>query len=195
MMGWYVDVPQPVLSSQYRAPSWSWASIDGPVRDLLWRYDRYFVQVLDVQFTAGSDPTVDVSDAYIRLKAKSVLIAFQTTKNADRQDIPAVTINGFKKEGFFVFYPDFLDELTIMKTGRQVTCLLLAEDYDHVVVNENGETLTKRGNVSSAGCLILDRVGSDFPMRYRRLGWMRVYSEEIISSLLESASITEITIV
>ena len=33
MMGWYVDAPQPVLVSTYRAPSWSWASIDGPVRD------------------------------------------------------------------------------------------------------------------------------------------------------------------
>jgi hypothetical protein len=82
-----------------------------------------------------------------------------------------------------------------MKPGRLVTCLLLVEKYEDDVVDENRETLTERGKVSSLGCLILDRVGSDFPIRYRRLGWMDVYSEEAVSSLSNSASITEITII
>ena len=82
-----------------------------------------------------------------------------------------------------------------MKLGRQVTCLLVEEKYEDDVVDENRETLTKRWKVSSVGGLILDRVGSDFPIRYRRLGWMDVISKEIVSSLLESASITEITII
>lgn len=93
MMGWWVDVPQPVLSSKYRAPSWSWASIDGPFRWSPWRYCKYLIQVLDVQFTPGSDPTVDVSNAYIRLKAKSALIIFQTARNADGQDKLTVSMN------------------------------------------------------------------------------------------------------
>jgi hypothetical protein len=197
MMGWYVEAPRPALSSAYRAPSWSWASIDGPVRKPFLGRREYVVQVLDVQFTPGSDPTVDVSDAYVRLKAKSALIAFQTTRSTDGQNIDEFTINGLRiKEGLSVFYPDFFGELTIMKPGRLVTCLLLVERYKDDVVDENRETLTERGKVSSLGCLILDRVGSDFPIRYRRLGWMEVlYSEGLISSLLESASITEIIII
>jgi hypothetical protein len=83
-----------------------------------------------------------------------------------------------------------------MKLERPVTCLLLEERYDDAVLNDNGEKLTERGKVSTLSCLILDRVGSDFPIRYRRLGWMEVaYSEELVSSLLECASITEITII
>jgi hypothetical protein len=70
MMCWYVQAPQPALVSTYRAPSWSWASIDGPVRKELWPNGKCVMQVLDVQFTPGSDPTVDVSDAYVRLKPK-----------------------------------------------------------------------------------------------------------------------------
>jgi len=196
MMGWYVVAPRPAPSSAYRAPSWSWASIDGPVREISWQEGKNVTQVLDVQFTPGSDPTVDVSDAYVRLKAKSALIAFKTTKSANSQGISAVTINGRKIEGFTIFYPDFLGESTVMKLERPVTCLLLVERYEDDVVDENREALTERGKVTSVGCLILDRIGSDFPIRYRRLGWMDVWdSGKLVSSLLESASITEITII
>jgi hypothetical protein len=217
MMGWHVDAPRPALSSAYRAPSWSWASIDGPVQLPSLRNVTYVFQVLDVQFTPGSDPTVDVSDAYVRLKAKT--IAFQTIRSTGVQVIDEFTINGLSiKEGLSVFYPDFLGESTVMKLERPVTCLLLVERYEDDVVDENREALTERGKVTSVGCLILDRIGSDFPIRYRRPGWMDVWdsenigsdfpiryrrlgwmdvwdSEKLVSSLLESASITEITII
>jgi hypothetical protein len=196
MMDWYVDAPQPVSSSKYRAPSWSWASIDGPVRKSFWQNHNYIFEVLEVQFTPGSDSTVDISDAHVKLKGKSVLISFKPVKIQTGKDILTVTMNGSGVEGPFIFYPDFSGDLTIMEPARQVTCcLLLVETYGNDVVNGNGEILTEKGQVSTVGCLILDRVGSDFPARYRRLGWMIVFSGPMVSTLYESASITEITVI
>lgn len=192
MMAWYVEALQPILDSTYRAPSWSWASIDGAVRESTGRKLTYVIQVLDVQFTSKSDPTINVSDAYIRLKAKSALIAFQTTRYSNGQNLLTVTINGFEIEGDFAFYPDFLGDLIVMERGRQVTCLLLVDYFAHAFSNENGEELPE---VAYVGCLILDRVGSDFPIRYRRLGWMRMILQRMIFSVFDSASITELTII
>ncbi|TRX90161.1 hypothetical protein FHL15_008889 [Xylaria flabelliformis] len=31
-LNWWVDQPRPRVSTDYRAPSWSWASLDGPIR-------------------------------------------------------------------------------------------------------------------------------------------------------------------
>ncbi|KAF3807902.1 hypothetical protein GCG54_00007638 [Colletotrichum gloeosporioides] len=67
----YLAEPGPRLSTKYRAPSWSWASIDGPV------YIRgpnakkvidFFVQVEDVGvITKDVDPTLNVVEGFLTL--------------------------------------------------------------------------------------------------------------------------------
>ncbi|KAF4845012.1 hypothetical protein CGCSCA4_v006894 [Colletotrichum siamense] len=67
----YLAEPGPRLSTKYRAPSWSWTYIDGPV------YIRgpnakkaidFFVQVEDVGvITKGVDPTLNVVDGVLTL--------------------------------------------------------------------------------------------------------------------------------
>jgi hypothetical protein len=62
--------------TQYRAPSWSWASIDGPfgifVRGTGWDVGKWtdVATVLDCHVTLkGEDPYGEVSDAWIKLRA------------------------------------------------------------------------------------------------------------------------------
>jgi len=71
-MDCYVALPKPLSSSTYRAPSWSWAALDGPVLRAAFRERVYDVKVLDLQFTTGSDPTIDVTDAHLKLRARTI---------------------------------------------------------------------------------------------------------------------------
>lgn len=75
LLNWTVFNPKPKPLGRYRAPPWSWASLDGPVKthkpaagfELL-------ASVLDVKATnkKESDDKVDVISACIRLRAPFV---------------------------------------------------------------------------------------------------------------------------
>lgn len=64
----------------YRAPSWSWASIDGPIDyqpawvDIQSRPSKFAPSILDVSTTAvGKDPLGQVKDGFITLKTNFLL--------------------------------------------------------------------------------------------------------------------------
>lgn len=186
-MDWYVDRPQPLISSKSRAPSWSWASLDGPVRTGPSVFGKYVVEVLDVQFIPGADPTADVSNAYVKLKAGTVLAICQC--GGDKTYKVTFSINGYQLQNVRRLH---LDSSSIMlKTGRKVTCLLFVENYK----DRKAEKDRRTNPIASVECLILDQVGSDLPTKYRRLGIMGVYDEPEVSFLLQSVSTTEVTIV
>jgi hypothetical protein len=65
------------LPEKYRAPSWSWASIEGPVDVCYDRRDQDdfepIVQIADVGTTlAGVDPRGDISDGFVKLSGHLV---------------------------------------------------------------------------------------------------------------------------
>ena len=57
----------------YRAPSWSWASTDGPISDDWGTCDGILITILDARVTpVGTDPTGQIKDGLIRLKGRLV---------------------------------------------------------------------------------------------------------------------------
>ena len=74
---WKVLVNRPASSlpltrpRPYRAPSWSWASLDVRVASNYGEYDSIFITVLDAGVTpVGADPTGQIKDGFIRLNGR-----------------------------------------------------------------------------------------------------------------------------
>ena len=58
---------------RYRAPSWSWASLDGPVDAQGARYDDFVITILDADVTpVGADRTGQIKDGFIRLNGRVI---------------------------------------------------------------------------------------------------------------------------
>ena len=68
----------------YRAPSWSWASLDGPVYAQGARYDNFVITILDADVTpVGADRTGQIKDGFIRLNGRVIpakLVDFMAEK-------------------------------------------------------------------------------------------------------------------
>ena len=61
----------PTRSRPYRAPSWSWASVDGAVFGSWGRYDGIIITILDAGVTpVGTDSTGQIKDGFICLKGR-----------------------------------------------------------------------------------------------------------------------------
>ncbi|KAL2193979.1 heterokaryon incompatibility protein-domain-containing protein [Corynascus similis CBS 632.67] len=85
LLNWTVFTPKSKHSAQYRAPSWSWASIDGPVK--LHKPAagfEFLVSVVDVGITPkkGGDDAVDVIGGFIKLKG-ALIRANYTRKSTE----------------------------------------------------------------------------------------------------------------
>ncbi|KAL4906348.1 heterokaryon incompatibility protein-domain-containing protein [Aspergillus multicolor] len=70
-LDWRVDEPIRKASAEYRAPSWSWASIDGPVKHaLIGVISKQLVKLVAVEIqTQTSDPTGPVTSGYLTVRA------------------------------------------------------------------------------------------------------------------------------
>lgn len=78
-LDWHVAEPRHKTSLKYRAPSWPWASIDGPVEPEFSRLDStYLFDIIDVKVTPRcSDATGAITDGYLKIRAclwKPILI-------------------------------------------------------------------------------------------------------------------------
>ena len=74
---WWVSDHDPAYplprtrSRPYRAPSWSWASVDGAVMGGEGKYDGIIITILDAVVTpVGADSTGQIKDGFIRLKGR-----------------------------------------------------------------------------------------------------------------------------
>ena len=67
----FMPLPRPRI---YRAPSWSWASVDGKIESYHYQYENYegiLVTILDAGVTpVGADSTGQIKDGYIRLNGR-----------------------------------------------------------------------------------------------------------------------------
>lgn len=124
---------QPRKKPEYRAPSWSWASIDGPVcfttttRENQLHWVKYLVEVLDADITSlDGDKMAQVKGGYIKVDARlhSLRVVSGELEDASRRgtNFIGVEVNGMKiPEGDFFSVIDTkpdceLDELWIMPT-------------------------------------------------------------------------------
>ena len=185
---WWHSVPiQARVDNLYRAPSWSWACVDGPV-DLpilsSWNANRAVSQVLSIQCnTVHSDPFSLLNAGTLTLKATSVPLGFDRanewlvvcptdglvitlTACADRED--------FAFQGLSLYYGDSgslpqLDRANLEHLGPDFLGVVL-----HTYASEDEHS----GPRLSMGGLILELVqpavsGARAP-RYRRAGWFNM---------------------
>lgn len=134
------------------------------------RYGKYLVEVLDVQFTPGLDPTVDVSDAYVKLKANVVPASYQYFQSDEGKYMIIFTTRGRQLQRGFTYHPDTSLEITKFTTERKVTCMLFKKYYKGYVPYEDILTMAEMVSLKSVACFILEQVESDLPIRYRIIG-------------------------
>jgi len=197
-MDWYVKAPKPLFLSTYRAPSWSWAALDGPVSP---HFDKgiYDVKVLDLHVITGSDPTIDVTDAHLRLTARIVPATYQYTRTHGGYPEFALTLRGYQLEEC-IWYPDYIEASkhdTFTSEGS-ITCMLFkvlpwssywGDDSNPSVWDET--QLPWRTSF-----LALEQVEShpsELAVKYRRIDYMEVLltgSKRIILRNLSKADTT-----
>jgi hypothetical protein len=120
---WYVsadDGPGPFDSSrpaEYRAPSWSWAAVDGPLSTpILDKLTGEYANNLQIKAKAkDADPTAEILDAYVSLEAHLVKIATPVHFN--------VNAAGY----IGVFMPDVEEEMS--EVQGDCFCVPLREQY------------------------------------------------------------------
>ncbi|KAL3296486.1 heterokaryon incompatibility protein, partial [Colletotrichum asianum] len=163
---WTATEPGPRLSTKYRAPSWSWASIDGAV------YIRgpnakkaidFFLQIEDVGvMTKDVDQTLNVVDGFLRLNCP-----FGTARYSQWSETEHLIIqleNGFSPQKMHArWLPDTTNDEKLPRSGivqlvfckREAACEGSPEPYfiDCIVVTGTRE---EDGNFRRAGILRID---------------------------------------
>lgn len=96
--------------SQYRAPSWSWASVEGPV-DVCYDYEDDYepiISVLDAKVTpAGKDPRSDVRIGSVNLSGHLLPGNMAIINQTDREQTINIRIEG-SPNPIGAFWPDTL---------------------------------------------------------------------------------------
>ncbi|UQC88608.1 uncharacterized protein CLUP02_14133 [Colletotrichum lupini] len=132
-LDWYTLMPQPRITSRYRAPSWSWVSVDGPVQPSHpAKGYNFLAEVMDANVTATSEggDLVNVIGGSITLRAKvpkdKALPPFTTWPHLDAID------DNLKRSGRTSLLPLRNQEVKWQDLERNrsgntsdVTCLLL----------------------------------------------------------------------
>ncbi|EPE27936.1 heterokaryon incompatibility protein [Glarea lozoyensis ATCC 20868] len=126
-LGWRVYTPTTKLSSDYRAPSWSWASVDGQV----WpggvgSVDTQLITVKEAQVThSGFDSTGQVLDGFIIVEGLLV----QTTYHRTGKRGPTCQLTTADEEISANVWKDALD--TRFEDGSEMHCLALNGTPDY----------------------------------------------------------------
>ncbi|KZL74995.1 heterokaryon incompatibility protein [Colletotrichum tofieldiae] len=161
-LDWQVYNPAKRVPSEYRAPSWSWASVDGAIRPFSLAPDCSLLPELDdvhVSVT-GLDCFGRISKASLNLQGYLVPATVLSSVEGQKASI----LVGGTRKVFAQFLPDTLD--VQFATGSIMWCLPLKlysvapdteEVRDLVLVN-----------------IVLEPVLASLPARYRRVGLLIV---------------------
>ncbi|KAE8445206.1 hypothetical protein EG329_013578 [Mollisiaceae sp. DMI_Dod_QoI] len=85
---WYITDPLKTRLLFYRAPSWSWASLDSSVlmRYMRSEYSNYLVEVLEaVTKPLGADPTGQVESGYVQLSGPLLTVSLRRSAAMPRK--------------------------------------------------------------------------------------------------------------
>ncbi|KAI1745447.1 heterokaryon incompatibility protein [Xylaria scruposa] len=180
MLEWRVNKPKALRSSEYRAPSWSWASVDGPVWTSVYHENTsYTVELLDVHVQARTSTIMaDVLEASITLRAKILPSVCHYL-----EDGPVLLTEGCKSNFLC------LDTLDIeLPEGKRIICMPFKKDF----YDKGDETMSP-----IIFCLILEELPyqSGSQAQYRRLGMFDETNLEYIDILNVRGEIKDIKIV
>ncbi|KAI1378984.1 heterokaryon incompatibility protein-domain-containing protein [Hypoxylon crocopeplum] len=180
MLDWHVYAPRALQSTEYRAPSWSWASVDGPIRlEGMSARTSFLIELLDVQVRArGLNSMINILEATITLKANISVATCHYLENGGRILLT--------EAGQFSTYL-YIDTLNVKLTeGQKIVCMPYKKDH------MNGLD----GMYTYIIYLILEELASSnrHPL-YRRLGHFRLEKSEEIRLLSMEAKSVDITII
>lgn len=85
-LAWYVSWPVPRSSSRYRAPSWSWASIDGEMQFTPnWRKRiHFFAEIIDARITTrDTESMVDAVDGLLKLSCRVFTASYSRSSKSE----------------------------------------------------------------------------------------------------------------
>jgi hypothetical protein len=169
MMDWRVYDPRPRQSSEYRAPSWSWASVDGPIR-MHGRSggDEFLVELLNAEVTTKlPDEMSTVLGGFVMLKGRLIAAVLQHVNP------PFATFLTEFSQFSVQIHPDTLDiELTENRCIKYVPFKL------SYLYEENRE------RNPYVVCLMLEEAdrAPDCQIQYRRIGCFKFYGQDKIDS-------------
>lgn len=181
-LDWRVFEPRARISADYRAPSWSWASVDGPVRLTgLSPSTEFLVRLVDVHITTrGPDAMVNMLDGYIKLRGAIFVAICHYLEHGNR-----VLVNGNVQFAVWL-YPDSLD--IDFPEGKKVACIPFKKDYSRGLDGELEPHVL---------CFLAEetgiRHGSD--VLYRRLGVFLLYTQEDVDYVCTIRDTTTIILI
>lgn len=161
-LGWKVNTPGNRLSTPYRAPSWSWASVTSAIEpSLYYKLEKlgHCVQTIPriesvSCVTKGPQYFGRVLRAHLEV---SGYLVFPIVHSTDGEKEPQTC--QLRIEHMFMSVCLCWDTVDVRASvGFTITCLPLGIEYDT-------RTLT---------CIILEQVGGNSPIKYQRVGLLKV---------------------
>lgn len=163
-LDWQVVVPAPALTT-YRAPSWSWASVDGIITYYTWHpAHRLLAQLLDAGVTTkGEDRTVNVTGGFIRLRGTVIPVSYR--RKTEHPDATVLDVKPRSRhiDPFEVWSP--CADTTEAKFSENGEFYLLPVKVDP------SKHIGTKALFHELKCLILSSV-SDSDHIYKRIGWL-----------------------
>lgn len=162
-LDWHVYEPRPRKGEDYRAPSWSWASVDSPIRASgISPTVKSLVEVADVQVNPrATDSMTNILDATLTLRASAFTAVCHYNDEGSRV---LLTERG---EFETWLYADCLD--TEFPEGKQLVCIL---HKTYFVTDQDGVR-------PQVVCFMTEEVDTHgFNVCYRRLGFFYLYDGE-----------------
>ncbi|KAI5460496.1 heterokaryon incompatibility protein-domain-containing protein [Mariannaea sp. PMI_226] len=178
LLNWTVFTPKSKLSATYRAPSWSWASVDGPVKlHSPAAGFEFLVSVVDVDVTTkrrGID-AFDVIGGFIKLKGVLITACYIQGPTDGQLQIQVRDADLCS----FSAWP-FLDttEIQFQSSGK-IHFLVLKRQKIYYQDPEQ----SAQGQDIEVTCLILCPI-SELDGIYKRMGWFSLRQEEPVAVLL-----------
>jgi Heterokaryon incompatibility protein (HET) len=169
--------PLPRRPKQYRAPSWSWASIDGQISynsqriedtDFYSEGGRSEITTIHCEFAPHFDLFIAPPDSALRVRGliRRLKLSLEPTDNGEDSHLQLVAGDDGQKIG--KFYPDIASE---MQSKQYIFCLSVrAEPHISPVKFSFGESLEASAQALIMGLALLRLGISD---TYKRVGLVR----------------------
>lgn len=184
MLDWRVYSPKQRRSLGYRAPSWSWASVDSPVipEGVSARSESLVELVKSAVETRTSDRMSTIIGASVMLKARVIPAICQLV------NMPFATFLAPAGKFKVQIFPDAMDMKFI--EGHKISYMPLKLDYNYSAGSGDSPYIV---------CLMLeaDAQSSELPNQHRRLGHFVLYKRDgfDIDSLCLKAEIKDVEII